>query len=297
MKTVNYEQGEKVTLACILGNIALSVLKLAAGIFGGSKAMIADGLHSVSDIIATTVVYIGIKIANKPVDENHHYGHGKIEPIASAFVGICLFFAGILIVKEITESIIDHSFTTPTVFALLAAIISILVKETMYRVTYSVGKKINSQSIMADAWHHRSDALSSIATMIGIGGAIIGSVTGMKFLEYLDPIAGAVVACLIFKVAYDILKYSLNGLMDASPESVKIDLIKEIVSELRDVVSISSIKGRYVGQYLYIDLAIEVNGSYTVEQGHGIADKARSKILDRIEDAFEVLIHVDPVNI
>ena len=294
MKEVNYKTGEKVTIACIFGNIVLSALKLAAGVLGGSKAMVADALHSASDIVATSVVLVGIKVAQKPADREHQYGHGKVEPIAAAFVGITLVVAAILIVKGIVDSILQHTFTTPTFLALGAAVVSVIVKEAMFRITYSTGKQINSEAIIADAWHHRSDAYSSIGTFVGILGSIIGGKLGIPFLQYLDPIAGAVVACMIFKVAYDILKHSIKGLMDSAPDSEQLNKIGGVVSEIGGIVSVPDIKARYIGQRLFIDLAIEVDAKISVDEGHTIAEHAKSRIIEHVPDAYDVMVHVEP---
>jgi cation diffusion facilitator family transporter len=297
MKNNNYGQGEKITIACIIGNIILSLFKLFAGLYGGSKAMVSDALHSASDVVATLVVYIGIRIAKKPIDKEHPYGHGKIEPIAAAFVGVTLVLAAIAIVKGIIVSIIEHSFTTPSFIAIVAALLSIVVKEAMFRITYHEGKKINSISIMANAWDHRSDAYSSIGTFLGIMGSIIGSHFNIHFLEYLDPLAGAIVACMIFKVAYDILRHSIKGLMDSSPDISKIDNIRESVLSIDGVVSVSWVKARYMGQHLFIDMGIGVDPHLTVKEGHDISVQTKEKVLEDIKDAFEVLVHIDPVSI
>ncbi len=294
MKDIDYKKGEKITIACIIGNIVLSALKLVAGIIGGSKAMIADSLHSASDIVATSVVLVGIKVAQKPADSEHPYGHGKVEPIAAAFVGVTLIFAAFIIVKGIVESIINQTFGTPTFLALAAAVVSIVVKEIMFRITYAAGKKIKSESIMADAWHHRSDAYSSIGTFIGILGAIIGGKFGIRFLQYLDPIAGAVVACMIFKVAYDILKHAVKGLMDSSPEGEQLMKIWDAAAGIEGVVTVSDIKARYIGQRLFIDLEIGVDSERSVDEGHTLAAFARSRIIDSVPDAYEVMVHVEP---
>ncbi len=294
MKEVDYSYGEKVTFACIIGNILLTALKLLAGLFGNSKAMVSDALHSASDIVATSVVFIGIRIAKKPVDKEHPYGHGKVESISATFVGIALIFAAIFIIEGIIESIINFSFSTPTYLALIAAIVSIAVKEIMYRITYAAGKKISSESIMADAWHHRSDAFSSIASLIGILGSMAGKWLGIGFLAYLDPVAGAVVACFIFKIAYDILKVSVRNLMDASPHDDKINSIKDAASVVEGILSIPQLKARYIGQYIFVDMEIEVDSSITVEAGHDIADRVRTVIIDNVDDVYEVNVHVEP---
>ncbi len=294
MKEIDYKHGEKISILCIFGNIMLSIIKLAGGIYGGSKAMIADALHSASDIVTTIVVIIGIRIARKPIDKEHPYGHGKVEPICAALLGVILVFAASAIIKGSVESIRTHSFATPTFLALAAAILSIAVKEGMYRMTYAAGKNINSESIMADALHHRSDAFSSIGSFFGILGSMIGNWLNIHFLEYLDPIAGVLVACFIFKVAYKIVKQAVKNLMDTSPCNEKILSIKDTASSVEGIISIPFIKGRYVGQHLYIDMEIEVSPDITVEEGHDIAARVRGKVIETIGDVFDVMVHVEP---
>ncbi len=294
MQSMDYKKGETITLLCLIGNIVLSILKLMAGILGNSKAMVADALHSTSDVIATVVVYIGIRIAKKPRDKGHPYGHGKVEPLASLFVGILLIIAAFAVIQRIVLCVSQHSFTTPSYMALAAALFSIVVKEFMFRITYAEGKKINSESIMANAWDHRSDAYSSIGTFFGIGGSIIGQRFNIHWLEYMDPLAGVIVACMILKVAYNILRQSVKGLMDTSPEMKVLEQIEETVFQIQDVLGIPWIKARYIGQYLFIDLALEVDHSMTVHEGHEIAVKAEKAIKKNIPYAFEIIVHIEP---
>ncbi|NLC69454.1 MAG: cation transporter [Clostridiaceae bacterium] len=296
LQGADYKKGEIITIACIIINVALTIFKLFAGLAGNSKAMISDALHSFSDIVATVVVLIGIKIAKKPVDSEHPYGHGKTEPIAAAFVGITLAFATFAIIKGIIESIINHSFITPSYIAVIAALVSIVVKEAMYRITYSEGKRINSISMMANAHEHRSDAFSSIGTFLGITGSIAGSRLDIPFLEYLDPLAGIIVASLIFKTAFDILKHSMKGLMDSSPGTEKINSIKDTVMNIEGVISVSWVKARYIGRHLFVDIGIGVAPFLTVEEGHDIAALAKERLMQNIKEIAEVLVHVDPVN-
>lgn len=291
-----YKKGEIITIVCIIINIILTVFKVFAGIAGNSKAMISDALHSVSDIIATVAVLIGIRVAKKPIDSEHPYGHGKTEPIAAAFVGISLLLATFAIIKEIIGSIINCSFATPSYIAVAAALSSIIVKEAMFRVTYREGKKINSISIMANAHEHRSDAFSSIGTLFGISGSIMGSRLNIHFLEYLDPLAGIAVAFLILKTAYDILKHSVRGLMDSSPGIEKINSIKDAAMNVDGVTSVSWVKARYIGCHLFVDIGIGVDSFITVEEGHNIATLAKEKLMQDIQEIAEVLVHVDPVN-
>lgn len=294
MNTIDYKAGERITLLCIIGNIVLCLFKLGAGFFGKSQAMVADAFHSASDIIATTVVLVSIKIAKKPFDEEHPYGHGKVEPLGAAFVGLSLIFAAFIILKDIVTSIAGHTFTTPTLLPLLAAISSIIIKEMMFRITYAEGKKINSESMMANAWDHRSDAFSSIGTFLGILGSIIGGYYQIEFLRYLDPIAGALVASLIFKIAMDILKQALQGLMDGSPGKKKLERITTIAANVVGVKGISDLKARYAGQKLFIDLAIEVDSAISVSEGHAITVSVGEEIRRVIKEPTEVLVHVDP---
>jgi cation diffusion facilitator family transporter len=294
MQSVNYKKGESITLLCLIGNIILSILKLVAGILGNSKAMVADALHSTSDVIATVVVYIGIRIAKKPRDKGHPYGHGKVEPLASLFVAFLLIIAAFAVIQRIVQCVLVHSFITPSYMALAAAVFSIVVKEFMFRITYAEGKKINSESIMANAWDHRSDAYSSIGTFFGIGASILGQRIDIHWLEYMDPLAGAIVACMILKVAYDILRQSVKGLMDASPEAEVLEQIEETVLQIREVLDIPWVKARYIGQYLFIDLALEVDYSMTVHEGHEIAVKAEKAIKRNIPHAFEIIVHIEP---
>ncbi len=291
----DYRRGERITVACIIGNVLLTAFKLLAGIFGRSQAMVSDALHSASDIVATAVVLVGLRIARKPVDSGHPYGHGKVEPIAAAFVGVTLVFAAIVIVAGIVESIAAHTFTEPTVLALGAAVLSIAVKEAMYRVTDAAGRRIGSEAVRADALHHRSDAFSSVATLVGIGGSMAGRWLGIGFLQYLDPIAGAAVACFIFKVAYDILKHAVKGLMDSAPEKEKLRGIHEAAVATEGVCGVSAVKGRYIGHQLFVDMEIEVASALTVEEGHDIAVRARERVLAACADVAEVLVHVEPV--
>jgi cation diffusion facilitator family transporter len=295
MLNKSYNKGEKITIICIIGNILLSLFKLFAGIYGNSKAMISDALHSASDIVATVVVYIGIKIAKKPIDEDHPYGHGKIEPISAALVGIILIFAVVVILRGIILSIIRHSFSTPSYIAILGALLSIVVKEIMFRVTLKEGKKINSISIIANAWDHRSDVYSSMGTFIGITGSIVGNHFNISFLEYLDPLAGVVVGCMILKVAYDILNHSIKGLMDSSPDMSKIRNIEKSVLDINGVLSVSWVKARYIGQHLFVDMGIGVNSNLTVKEGHDISVLVKERVLNDVKDVFEVLVHIDPV--
>lgn len=294
MKSVDYRIGEKVTIYCLAGNLLLSIFKGLAGYFGGSKVMVADAFHSGSDVLATFVVFVCIKIAKKPADDCHMYGHGKIEPLAAALVSFIMLFTAALIVRNIIHCLVAQEFVTPSPLALAAAVVSIIVKEIMFRVTYQTGKKINSEAITATAWDHRADAWSSIGTFIAILGSIIGGSLQIDWLKYFDPLAGILVALLIFRTAVAILLKAAKGLMDASPEPEKVKEIKNITENIEGVRAVSWIRGRYLGQHIIIDMAIEVNSAMTVEEGHNIAALIKRQLMDAVPEVGDVVVHVNP---
>jgi cation diffusion facilitator family transporter len=290
---VNYSKGESITKVCLWGNLVLCILKFIAGVFGRSQAMVADALHSGSDVIATFAVLIGIRIAQRPVDEKYHFGYGKIEPIMSTFVGITLVFAAYEISKSIVVSIIQDSFATPSILALAAAIISIAVKEFMYRMTMKVGVELNSESIKANAWDHRSDAYSSIGTFVGIGGAMLGGSLGIEWLRYLDPLAGMIVAVLIFKVALHILWQALRSLMDAAPDHETTEQIHSVVGQFDEVRQIPWLKARYSGPLLWLDLAIRMDANMPILEAHEIGQKVAAAIKEQVSNVDRVIVHFD----
>lgn len=284
----DFKLAEKWAIYGVVGNIILTTLKALAGIVGHSGAMIADSIHSASDIFASAVVYISLKIAKKPADECHPYGHGKAEAISTAIVGIMLLAAGVTIMKTAFNTIREGSMEAPGIIALYAAILSIVIKEIMYRLTYKVGKKINSPSTIANAMDHRSDAFSSVATFIGIGGAIIG-------FPILDPIAGIVVSLFILKMSIDILKDGIRQIMDSSIEDEKISSIRENVLSVDGVKDTHGIRVRQSGPNYIVDLDICVDKDIPLHEAHEIGDAVRSKIYKSVDKIYEVRVHVDPM--
>jgi cation diffusion facilitator family transporter len=290
---IDYAKGEKITKFCLWGNFVLCVLKFIAGVIGRSQAMVADALHSGSDVIATFAVLIGIKIAQRPVDEKYHFGYGKIEPIMSTFVGITLLFAAYEISKSIILSVMHHSFATPSLLALIAAVVSVAVKEWMYRRTMQVGLELNSESIKANAWDHRSDAYSSIGTFVGIGGSMLGGYLGIDWMRYLDPIAGMIVAVLIFKVALHILWQALRSLMDAAPDNETTDSIRSVVSQFPAVRQVPWLKARYSGPLLWLDIAVRLDASMPIIEAHEVGMNIASAIKEQVDNVDRVIVHFD----
>jgi len=275
-------------------NLILTVFKLFSGIFGRSSAMVADGIHSLSDFGTDIVVLVGRKFSTKPADEDHNYGHGKYETMATVIVSVFLFFAGFILLKngitKVYEAYNGGVLEKPGYIALWAAGVSILLKEILFRITLKVGKENNSSAIVANAWHHRSDALSSIGTFLGVGGAIL---LGQKFL-ILDPIASILVSLLIFKVGIDIIRPSFGELMECSLTDKEIEQIKKIFDEHIEVKDYHRLKTRKVGSKAAIEVHILVNPEYNISKAHDIATELENGLLDLFgEDAF-ISIHIEP---
>ena len=285
-----YDEANKVTLQAIGWNIFLAFIKIIAGILGKSSVMIADGLHSASDIITSMGVLIGNYISSKPFDKEHNYGHEKAETLVSFLLSIILVGVALSIGYEASKSLFNiEGIAIPTLLPLVVSIISILIKEYQYRITIRIAKKINSPALKADAWHHRSDALSSIAAFVGIGGAMLG-------FKILEPLASIVVALCVCKVGYDILKNAVNELMDVSIDETYENEIKKIAQLTEGVMNLGSLRTRKHGASAYVDLVICVDGKLTVTSGHDIATNLEKKIQNDINIVKGITVHVEPCN-
>lgn len=293
MKNNDLKEGMKVSVISIIGNVFLSIFKFIAGIIGKSNAMISDSIHSLSDVLSTIVVMIGLKLASKKEDVSHPYGHERIECVASFILAIFLFITGLGIGWMGIKTIFFENYSeikTPTLIALIAAIISIITKEAMYWYTRSVAKKIKSDALMADAWHHRSDALSSIGSLIGIGGAMMG-------FKLLDSIVSIIICLCIIKVSYDIFMDSVDKMVDKACNSDFINKICDLVLSTNGVLNIDLIKTRLFGNKIYIDLEIAANQELTLKEAHEIAQKVHDKIENNYEDVKHCMVHVNPKEI
>ena len=282
-----FKEGIKVSIVTLVINVFLSLLKLLAGIFGKSSAMISDAVHSISDVFSTIIVIIGLKISNKDIDPEHQYGHERMENVAGILLAFLLFVTGILIGIEGIKNIYSITFTNPTMIALLSAILSIIVKEWMYWYTIRVAKKYNSDSLKADAWHHRSDALSSIGSLIGIGFSMIGFV-------YMDILASIIIALLIIKISIDIFIESINKMIDSSCDDETIRKIEKLVLKTKGVIEIESLKTRLFGNKIYIDIEISANKSISFEESHKIAHKVHDRVEKNIENVKHCMVHINP---
>lgn len=280
--------GVKVSIITIVVNAVLAIFKFLAGVIGKSNAMISDSVHSFSDVLSTIIVIIGLKLSNKQADNEHPYGHERMESIAAFILASMLFVTGILIGIEGLKNLVSpRDIVKPTLLALIAAIISIIIKELMYWYTIYYAKKIASEALKADAWHHRSDAFSSVGSLIGIGGSMLG-------ITILDSLASIVICGFILKVAYDIFKDSLDKLVDHSCSEDIIIQIEQEASKIEGVLNIDLIKTRIFGNKIYIDLEISADKNITLESAHEIAHKVHDNIEEKISGVKHCMIHVNP---
>lgn len=290
---IDDEEAEKIALSVsnwsILSNILLTGLKLLAGFIANSAAMISDAIHTASDVLSTLVVIVSVKIANKKSDSDHQYGHERFESLGSLILAIMLLATGLAIgwggVKTLWKP--SNSLTVPGTLALYAAILSIIVKEVMYWYTIVAAKKINSTALKADAWHHRSDALSSIGALLGIGAAQLGYPLG-------DPVASLLICLCIIKTAWDIGKDAVEKLTDKScdPETVK--AMCSVAAAQKGVIAVKELKTRLFGTKAYTDITIACDGNLTLHDAHHIGEKVHLAIERNFPQVKHCNVHVDP---
>lgn len=281
----------KVSGVSIAVNLLLSLFKLLAGIVAHSGAMISDAIHSASDVGSTFVVIVGVNLSSKKSDKEHQYGHERMECVSSIILSGLLLATGIGIgmsgIENIIKSTSGASIAVPGTLALIAAVVSIVVKEWMFWYTRSAAKKINSGALMADAWHHRSDALSSIGALIGILGARIG-------FPIMDSIASLVIFIFIAKAAFDIFKDAIDKMVDHSCDKDTENKIYDCIMENKDVLCVDLLKTRIFGNKIYVDLEIQVNGLYPLQKAHNIAEVVHDNIEKNFLNVKHIMVHVNP---
>ena len=279
----------KVTWIGLLTNIGLSGLKFAAGYFGRSQALIADAIHSLSDTTTDIAIIAGSHYWSRPADEDHPYGHRRLETLVTAFIGIMLVAAGIGIGWEAISTLHKKQTASPGWIAFYAALASIVVKEVLYRWTAAVGKKIKSPALTANAWHHRTDAISSLPVLVAVGGALI-----FPTWSFLDRVGAVIVSIFILHAAIKIIWPAVSELIDAGvPEEIQ-KKIMGIASDTKGVREVHGIRSRYISSSIQIDLHIVVDGNISVREGHTIADRVEDNIIGGIPEVLEVVVHVDP---
>lgn len=281
----------KVSMVSILGNLILSVFKALAGILAHSQAMVSDAVHSASDVFSSIIVIIGVKLSAKDSDEAHPYGHERFECVAAIVLSIILLITGIFIGMEALESITGGSYenlTVPGMLALFAAIISIVTKEAMYWYTRAYAKRYDSGALMADAWHHRSDAFSSIGALIGIVGARLG-------FPVLDCIASLVICIFIMKAAYDIFKDAIDKMVDHSCDEETEAALHQCAAVQEGVLNVDLLQTRVFGNKIYVDLEISVDGNKTLFEGHAVAEEVHDAIERQFPKVKHIMVHVNPM--
>ncbi len=281
--------GKKVTIIGVLVNTFLIVLKLIAGIFGSSQALIADAVHSFSDLFTDVVVLVGLKISNKPPDKTHHFGHARIETLASTIVGMALIGTALYIGISASLTIYRHTEYHPTILALFGAGVSIALKEVLYHYTIRTGRRIKSQLIVANAWHHRSDVLSSVAVFIGVAGTQIN-----PSWHILDSFAALLVSFFIVKVGLEILRDALREFTDTAPQPEIIGKIQQCALSVNGVLDTHDLRVRTSGGLFQMEIHIVVDGQLTVLEGHKISKAVEGCLSEDVGNFSSITIHVDP---
>ena len=281
----------QVTSVGVFGNIALAIFKLVAGIAGNSGAMVSDAVHSLSDVFATAIAWVGVKTSKRSADDTHPYGHERFESVASLFLGLILLVTGIAIgvggVKTAVEVLEGAPPAIPEAIALVAAVVSIVAKEAMFWYTRHAAKVLMSSAFMADAWHHRSDAISSIAALIGIAGSMLG-------FPVLEPTATVLIAIFIAGVAAKLLRDALGQLLDSSVGAEFEEELTQFVNSQAGVLGVDMVRSRRFGNRICIDLEIKVDGQQTLEEAHVIAEDVRLSILETYPNIKFITVHENP---
>lgn len=278
----------RVSTVSIISNIILSLLKLIAGIVGRSMAMLSDAIHSLSDVFGSIIVIIGVKMSKKEEDRDHQYGHDRMECLASLALGAILFITGVLLIYEgIKKIYTGETISTPGTIALIAAIVSIVAKEGMYWYTKIAADKIHSDALRAEAWHHRSDALSSIGSLIGVAGAMLG-------VKILDPVMAGIIGLVIIKVSYDIVKEAVDKMVDKACDDETVRAMEELVLNVEGVEGLDLIKTRMFGTKMYVDIEISADGDLLLKQSHEIAEAVHDNIEKQFADVKHCTVHVNP---
>lgn len=279
----------RITYASILINVLLSSVKIFTGIIGNSKSAVADGVHSLSDLSTDLAILIGVKFWTAPPDENHPYGHGRIETLVTVFIGIILIVVGLSIGYEAISTLRDSHLEKPKWISLIGIAFSIILKELLFRWTIRVGKRLKSSSLIANAWHHRSDSFSSIPALIAVSVSII-----FPGLEFIDHIGAVIVAFIIIKVSLGILFSSFQELTDCGISKKDIDNIKSISMQIQGVKEVHAVRSRKYNSGNYIDLHVLVDESLSVKRGHDIAEEVKVSLIEKGPSVVDAVVHIEP---
>lgn len=289
----NVRAANRVSAVSVAVNVILSAIKLAVGLVAHSAALVSDAVHSLSDVISTFAVIAGVNLSARAEDSDHQYGHERIENIFSILLAVMLFITGMGIGIAGVRSVVTGEYKSnelPGMAALAAALLSIAVKEWMYRYTMRTAKKINSTALKADAWHHRSDALSSIGSFAGVLLARVGA-------PVCDPIAGVIICLFIIKAAWEVFYEAINGLVDHSADEETCEELRRTVMAEDGVICIDSIKTRLFGTRMYVDVEIGCNGEWTLYRAHAVAEQVHKSIEENFPQVKHCMVHVNPKDV
>lgn len=294
MSDNRFQQATFATWLGIVLNIVLAVFKAVVGFLANSKALIADAVHSASDVVGSIAVLIGLKAAQLPPDKDHPYGHGKAESISAIVVSVILLLVGFELAINAVKAIIAGVNEPPRWFALIAIGASVISKELIFQYKVRLGRKLSSQALIANAWEHRSDAYSSIAAFVAVSGALLGKVMDWPLLYYLDPVAGVLVALLILFMGYRLVMESIHYTMDHVLHGEQADELVEAVQRVKGVITIDDLRAREHGHYVIVDTKISVNPDISVMEGHDIAREVKQALLKQFTFVSDVFVHINP---
>ena len=286
-RSERFSRAERVIRVGFWANALLMVMKLAAGYFGDSEAVFADGVESACDFVALLSTLIALRVGRKPFDEKHPYGHGRAESISAVIVSLVIFLTGAGILVQAVHTIVDGGYPEPKLVAVAAAVLTIAVKEWLFRYSHRQGLQLGSPALLAISKDHRKDALTSVATLVGVTGAWLGA-------GILDPLAAGLTAFFIFHIGYQTFREAAHDLMDGQPPEDLIQAVTALAEEVAGVEHVHEIRGRRSGQYLIIDLKLDMDPEMTVKESHEVATRVKRLIFDSFPNAGDVMIHVNP---
>jgi len=287
LREERFQRADRIIMLGFWGNALLMVVKLLAGYFGGSKAVFADGIESACDFVAIGSTMLALRIGRQPYDERHPYGHGRAESIAALVVALIIVVTGIGILVSAVKSMISGHHTPPHILAVIVAGVTILAKEGMYRASISAGTRLESPALLAVSRDHRKDALTSVATLTGVGAAYAG-------FPLLDPLAAALTSFFIFYIGYETFHGAAHELMDGQLQSDVVARVHDLAEKVEGVEHVHEVRGRRSGQYLIIDLKLDMDPGMTVKRSHDIATEVKRLIFAELDNVGDVMIHVNP---
>lgn len=284
-----FNKADRVIRIGFWANAVLMAMKLAAGHFGRSEAVFADGIESACDFIALGMTLVALRVGRKPFDEDHPYGHGKVESLSAIFVSVVIGITGVWILYGAATTIAAGRYETPSLIAVAAAAVTIVLKESLYRYSVRVGGALGSPALLAIAKDHRKDAVTSVATLVGVGGAYLG-------WRAMDPLAAGLTSFFIFHIGYHTFRTSAHELMDGQPEQELLNAISRLAESVEGVDQVHEIRARHSGQFLIVDLKLDMDPEMTVKRSHDIATDVKQRIFDKFSNVGDVMIHINPTD-